>query len=111
MQGVISNSEAAAAWSLRSAWALRRAVVVTLDMDDPRRLDGWVAHVDASDAAADIETLNGRVVRVPCVVILSVRAPHFHEPADRALLEAPKRERRLTVLDRFPGQLMLPLEA
>lgn len=106
---MLAAREEAAAWDLRTAWALRRAVVLLLDPDLAQdvRLAGWVAHVQATNGAATLETIEGETVLIPCSVILSVRVPHFHEPGDAALAGAPRRPRRETVADRFPDQLPL----
>lgn len=108
---MLATRESTAAWDLRSAWALRRVVVLLLDADITR-LAGWVDHVDATDAGADIETLEGEIIRVPCATVLAVRSPHFQEPEHARARAAVPRERRETVLDRFPGQLALefPIE-
>lgn len=104
---ILATRESAAAWELRTAWALRRAVVLSLDVVDLPRVAGWVETVAATDAFADVETPSGEVVRVQCGVVLSVRSPHFHEPADGEIRLAGSRERRRTVVDDFPGQLDL----
>lgn len=106
---MLAVQESAAAWDLRAAWALRCAVVLALD---PRiaahaRVAGWVDHVSPTDAFAVLELVDGEGMTVPCVAVLSVRAPHFHEPADAEIRMAPRRPRRTTVLDVYPGQLAL----
>lgn len=114
MRGVLAARESAAAWDLRGAWASRRVVVLALDPDRAvlPRIEGYVEHVAASNAFAEILELDGGEISVPCAVILSVRRPHFQEPADAGALLAPDLGRRETVLDRYPGQLsLLPEDA
>ncbi|HEX7088688.1 MAG TPA: hypothetical protein VF192_01050 [Longimicrobiales bacterium] len=93
MTGVASR-EQAHAWDLRGAWAGRRAVVVRLDPDRAAigRLAGYVEHVAPSGAFAVIADLDAGEVHFPCALVLSVRRPHFHEPADRRLRETPPPE-------------------
>lgn len=105
---MLASRESSVAWELRGAWASREPVVLACEKPARwRTLAGWVEHVDASNAAVLFEAVNGEVVSVPCALVLSVRRPHFHEPEDEAILAAPRRVRRVTVLDRFPGQLSL----
>lgn len=111
----LAARESMAAWDLRAAWATRAVVVLSLDPDVAvmARLAGYVERVSPTGATADLEPIGapaesweaGGLITVPCAAVLSVRKPHWHEPADAAALCAPRRERRLTVLDLYPDQL------
>lgn len=111
----LAARESAAAWDLRTAWALRHVVVLSLDPDVAAmpRLAGYVERVSPTGATAQLEPVEAPealawetgLITVPCGAVLSVRRPHFHEPRDAAALAAPSRGRRETVIDQFPGQL------
>ena len=74
-------------WELRRCWATRREVSLALDRRASLpRVRGRVEHVAASGVyvlVADYEAkAKGGPMNVPTALILSVRSPHFHEPAD-----------------------------
>jgi hypothetical protein len=95
-EATVARRESAAAWDLRSAWAARRPVVLTLDaaVAVVARVAGYVERVSATGATCDVDDLAGGRIVVPLRVVLAVRRPHFHEPADRVAAAAPARPQR-----------------
>jgi hypothetical protein len=101
---VLAARASLAAWDLRAAWATQRVVILILDdsIAQVRRVAGRVVHVSPTDARAVIDQLDGERIDVPCAVVLTVRRPHFHEPADMAALEP------VLVESQLSGQLAFP---
>jgi hypothetical protein len=71
--------ERVCAWELRTAWALRREVVLV--MGERGRVRGYVQHVAPTDAFALVWDGRGEV-HLPCALVATVRRPHFSEPLD-----------------------------
>ena len=94
--------EAAAAWELRAAWASGREVLLSL----PRaRVRGRVEHVASTGAFALVWDGAGEV-HVPCALVRSVRAAHFHEGGE----PVEPRRRGPALEPPPPGQLALPVD-
>lgn len=73
----------ATVWELRTAWASRREVSLALDRRASLpRVRGTVDHVAASGVFVLVSDGGAEPVHVPVALILSVRLPHFTEPAD-----------------------------
>jgi hypothetical protein len=107
--GTVARRETAAAWDLRAAWATRRPVVLTLDaaVAALARVAGYVERVSPTGARCDVDDLDVGAITVPCRVVLAVRRPHFHEPADARAATAPARPPRDS--PSVPGQLSFDL--
>lgn len=109
MDAEVRLTESAAAWELRTAWALRREVIVVLSKPAwLPRFRGLVEHVSATDSHAELIGADGGFLHVPLWVVAAVRRPHFHEDGPAA----PRRrypEERPRVTIQLPGQLSLPI--
>jgi hypothetical protein len=74
-EGVLERPEQATAWELRTAWATRRRVVLTLsERCIVRRIEGTVERVAVTGAFVEI---NGW--HVPTVEIFGVSSPHHSQ--------------------------------
>lgn len=102
-----ARPESAVGWELRGAWASRREIVATLRADRPR-IRGYVEHVAATDAFALIWDGAG-MAHAPIERVLSIRSPHFSEPADGEPVAPPARRR--AIVTQPPEQLELDLLA
>lgn len=71
----LTRSESAKAWELRTAWAKRRVVVLSLsERCEPRRLEGKVDAVAATDVYVIVAGIH-----VPLMDVLAVHRPHFEQ--------------------------------
>lgn len=95
----LARRESAAAWELRAAWATGRVVSLRLEGADEERVAGVVTSVSATDAFV---LMGDERIHVPLNRVLSVRRPHFSEPADERFPEA-----RPEMAPDVPGQLRL----
>lgn len=76
----------ATVWELRAAWASRKEVSLRFDgRASYPSARGTVEHVAASGVYVQLldRAHRGGPIHVPTAIILSIRSPHFSEPADR----------------------------
>jgi hypothetical protein len=101
--GDLAARESAVAWDLRAAWGTGARVSVRFeDGCVVERIQGRVTHVSATGATATVD--DGHAdgpMDFPCVLVLSVRKPHFHEPLDARPDAAP------AIAPEFGSQLSL----
>lgn len=87
---VLERPAEAFAWELRAAWASQKRVTLTLDPEIAEltvdRIRGTVEHV--SSTGLFVIMLDGLgEIHVPLAAVLSIRSPHFTEPADEESAE------------------------
>jgi hypothetical protein len=76
--GRVARPESAKAWELRTAWAKRREVVLSLsERCEPQRLQGKVDAVAATDVYVIVAGTH-----VPMIDVLAIHRPHFDQVAD-----------------------------
>jgi hypothetical protein len=105
----LDRPDSAVTWELRGCWAKQRVVSLALDRRcDVPRVKGTIAHVAASGVFVQVNDreakAKGGPITVPVAVILSVRTPHFTEPADADLSEPDRLPGQTSIYDYLPEQ-------